>query len=468
MTDSISGKRKKFGTTADLKKISVSGYKSIKDRVEMWIAPVTLLAGANSSGKSSFLQPLLLLKQTIESQVDPGPILLHGANVRVSNFADIVSSIGRRGDKKSIDIELEVSTRIDYFKYSLSFGFEKKKLVARLSVKRGNSEPVLLEEGKKLEQEELERLVGEEAVFRGLLLNQQKTYDAVCKRDRFLFNVEFRRKDGSADARGIGRYKVYPETGGFGRYNVSSILQTLFERVYHVPALRGNPEPSYRAVGLGGKFPGTFDNYVASIINEWRQNDKEKLDELGALLAELGLTWKVSSKKIDDTQVQILVGRLQHPRQGGAKDLVNIVQVGFAVSQVLPILVALLVAQPGEIVYIEQPEIHLHPKAQVKLTALLVRFAAQNSIKIVIETHSSLVLTGIQTEVARGALSATDVSLNWFSRDDDGVTGVVAGRVEPDGSFGDWPEDFTEVELGASERFVKASSRHLTSPQKSN
>jgi AAA15 family ATPase/GTPase len=387
MTDSISGKRKKFGTTADLKKISVSGYKSIKDRVEMWIAPVTLLAGANSSGKSSFLQPLLLLKQTIESQVDPGPILLHGANVRVSNFADIVSSIGRRGDKKSIDIELEVSTRIDYFKYSLSFGFEKKKLVARLSVKR---------------------------------------------------------------------------------YNVSSILQTLFERVYHVPALRGNPEPSYRAVGLGGKFPGTFDNYVASIINEWRQNDKEKLDELGALLAELGLTWKVSSKKIDDTQVQILVGRLQHPRQGGAKDLVNIVQVGFAVSQVLPILVALLVAQPGEIVYIEQPEIHLHPKAQVKLTALLVRFAAQNSIKIVIETHSSLVLTGIQTEVARGALSATDVSLNWFSRDDDGVTGVVAGRVEPDGSFGDWPEDFTEVELGASERFVKASSRHLTSPQKSN
>ncbi len=445
--------RRRARTNLQITRLWVSGYKSIRDKVELRIAPITLLAGANSSGKSSFLQPLLLLKQTIESQVDPGVLLLHGANVRVSNFSDIVSSINKKGASESINIGMEIAFAENVYRSTLVFSNNEDKLSVRLQIQRNEKSPVEIENEKQLNEDEVFRLLGEEFKFVSSMYRNSRV---ICARERFLFNLEFRE----------GRGKSRENT--ISSYGLSGFQERALTKFYHVPALRGNPEPSYRAVGLGGKFPGTFDDYVASIINEWKQNDKPKLAELGRLLAELGLTWKVSSKKIDDTQVQILVGRLQHPRQGGAKDLVNIVQVGFAVSQVLPILVAVLVAKPGEVVYIEQPEIHLHPKAQVKLTGLLVRFAAQNAIKIVIETHSSLVLTGIQTEVARGVLPAADVSLNWFSRDDDGVTQVASGVVESDGSFGDWPEDFTEVELGASERFVRASSRRQASSQKSN
>src|SRR5438270_12368881 len=65
--------------------IQVAGFKSISDLQRVEIRPLTLLAGANSSGKSSMMQPLLLLKQTLEAPYDPGPLLLNGPNVKFTS-----------------------------------------------------------------------------------------------------------------------------------------------------------------------------------------------------------------------------------------------------------------------------------------------------------------------------------------------------------------------------------------------
>jgi len=62
--------------------ITVGGFKSIATKQTIEVRPLTILAGANSSGKTSFLQPLLLLKQTLEAPYDPGPLLLDGPNVK--------------------------------------------------------------------------------------------------------------------------------------------------------------------------------------------------------------------------------------------------------------------------------------------------------------------------------------------------------------------------------------------------
>ena len=76
--------------------ISVCGYKSIARRQSIDIRPLTILAGANSSGKSSMVQPLLLLKQTLEASYDPGPLLLDGPNVRFTSGDQFLSRI-RKG-----------------------------------------------------------------------------------------------------------------------------------------------------------------------------------------------------------------------------------------------------------------------------------------------------------------------------------------------------------------------------------
>ncbi|MGH8905499.1 MAG: hypothetical protein ACRD0K_03045 [Egibacteraceae bacterium] len=70
--------------------LSVAGFESIADEQTIEIRPLTLLAGTNSSGKSSMLQPLLLLKQTLESPFDPGALLLDGPNVRFSSAEQLL------------------------------------------------------------------------------------------------------------------------------------------------------------------------------------------------------------------------------------------------------------------------------------------------------------------------------------------------------------------------------------------
>jgi hypothetical protein len=80
-------------------RIAVEGFKSIVNRQEIEIAPLTILAGANSSGKSSIMQPLLMLKQTLEAQYDPGPLLIYGPNV--SSHLPVSSSHAKREDPQA-------------------------------------------------------------------------------------------------------------------------------------------------------------------------------------------------------------------------------------------------------------------------------------------------------------------------------------------------------------------------------
>src|ERR1022692_4175754 len=78
-----------------ISQVSVTGYKSIGSECSVEIRPLTVLAGANSSGKSSIIQPLLLLKQTLEASYDPGALLLDGPNVRFTSGDQFLSRLGK-------------------------------------------------------------------------------------------------------------------------------------------------------------------------------------------------------------------------------------------------------------------------------------------------------------------------------------------------------------------------------------
>jgi predicted ATPase len=176
----------------------------------------------------------------------------------------------------------------------------------------------------------------------------------------------------------------------------------------------------------------------------------------------MGLTWKVVAKSVDDTQVELKVGRLPHGQKRDANDLVNIADAGFGLSQALPVVVALIAAKPGQFVYIEQPEIHLHPLAQRRLANVLLH-AVDSGAVVVIETHSILLLRAVQTLVATGRLSPNDVALHWFQRDEKGQTQVHQASLDDTGAYGDWPEDFDRTELEAERDYLDAvESRRRT------
>ena len=200
---------------------------------------------------------------------------------------------------------------------------------------------------------------------------------------------------------------------------------------------------------------------MASLIADWTSHSSKRIRDLSEDLRSLGLTWKIEAKRVDDTQVELQVGRMLHPKQGGARDLVSVADVGFGVSQTLPVVVALRVARAGQLVYIEQPEIHLHPRAQVAMARLLVN-AADRGVRVVAETHSSLVLLGVQTLVAQGEIAPDLVGLNWFVRDGkDGATRIQSANLDKAGRYGDWPEDFDDVALKTESRYLSAAEARL-------
>jgi predicted ATPase len=89
-------------------RIAVEGFKSISKKQSIDIAPLTILAGANSSGKSSIMQPLLMLKQTLDATYDPGPLKIDGPNVRFTSMDQFLSRIEAEAQNKLLSLEIGI------------------------------------------------------------------------------------------------------------------------------------------------------------------------------------------------------------------------------------------------------------------------------------------------------------------------------------------------------------------------
>ena len=117
--------------------IVVSGYKSIRDEVSLQITPLTLLAGANSSGKSSFMQPILLLKQTLEASYDPGALLLNGPIVRFTSVDDLFWHAYGYPRASSIKVGIRYT---DGPLYTMVYGKQKNKAMDIIDLTISNKE----------------------------------------------------------------------------------------------------------------------------------------------------------------------------------------------------------------------------------------------------------------------------------------------------------------------------------------
>lgn len=432
MAKAINSKKKDSPEKPDgITKISVAGFKSIAEEQSIEVRPLTILAGANSSGKSSIMQPLLLLKQTLEASYDPGALRLDGPNVRFTSADQFLSHTGRGKHIDVFSIGIETGDE-----GSLTTYFRKQP---RKPIEVQRSLYVKGDAGDQIRAD----IISDEGDFLG-----SEKIELKVVRDRFLLGHCFSERGDSSGQRDIV-------------ITLGAEIEPYIREVIHVPGLRGNPERTYVVAAVGGTFPGTFENYVASVIAKWQtEEDNDNLERVSQDLKELGLTWKVSATPLNDTQVELQVARLPQVTRGRASEMVSIADVGFGVSQTLPVVVALREAKPGQLVYLEQPEIHLHPRAQTAMAKVLAD-AARRGVHVVAETHSALLILGIQTLVAEGKLAPELVKLHWFERKD-GMTKIKSADLDEAGSFGDWPEDFADLALEAQSRYLDAVEARTT------
>jgi len=435
----------KFG----LRELSISGFKSFAEEKTIEIRPLTIFSGPNSSGKSSIMQPLLLMKQTLEESYDPGTLLLDGPNVRFTETKQILFNNG--ADKQynvfSIGMKLrEHSYKIMFEKGSP--GFKLKGMEFDIDNKNVLVTP-------DMDTEQIKKLNWEYFTEDGPVSFLGEDMKLSVEKKRCFLTIYASKK--------FKEEKRQVEFGVEVTNRQRQSLANYIQNIIHLPGLRGIPERNYPTTSIESfknqTFPGTFEKYVAGVINYWQEKEPKKLADLEGNIQKIGLTNKVRTKLIDDTKVGMFVGRSIKDCEN---DLVSIADVGLGVSQTLPVVVALLLGRPGTIVYIEQPEIHLHPKAQFHL-AELIADSAKRGVKVIIETHSSILIKGIQTLVAEKELPRELVKLHWFKRNlNDGVTEVNSADLDENGSFGEWPEDFDETELYASSAYLEAIEKNLS------
>jgi len=366
---------------AGITRITIEGYKSIVKEQSIEIAPLTILAGANSSGKSSMIQPLLLLKQTLEAPFASDPLFINGPTLKFTSSDQFLS--GKADKARALRISIDAGDDMHW----------KVKFV------KEPGQPLTVAEG---------------------------VWRHASRRELFQDDSDFKP------------------------------VATEIIRTVHVRGLRGNPERSYPITAVGKSFPGIFESYVASIIERWQtQSAHEFLDALNQDLEHLDLNSGVVAARLNEAEVELKVKRAR-----STKDLVNIADVGFGVSQTLPVLVALRVARPEQMVYMEQPELHLHPLAQTRMADILAN-AAKRGVRVVVETHSSLLLRAVQTLVAKRQLDRDLVRLHWFARDKRGGTHIESAQMDENGAFGNWPEDFGDVILDSERDYLDAVESHV-------
>ena len=408
-----------------IKSLRLKNFKAFEDTGRIHIKPLTVLAGPNSSGKSSVLQSLLLLKQTLEGPPEI-ELNLDGRYLQFSRFNELTFGkppLSRCEINLAFDVETSMPVELVPMYFSGVHVPEESNNVTLNSEielafrykKRGREVAVVLDRFKvssRLNDEIGPRLSG---VLRNGQYRITSGGKGVRLPERF---KNMRIKDVS------GRHFLPHSIVFEGNDESLRILLMPLDQIFLNPLrhlqleiegnikylgpLRERPRRAYLHSGNPMTEMGESGQYAAQILWLEKDNQIKYLPGLGQAIQEttlleavndafirLGMLQPVDVKSEKSVMYQILFGI----RGSKAGEAVTIADVGFGVSQLLPILVLGLRSDESSILLLEQPEIHLHPKLQANLADFLLTLAAQDR-RLVVETHSDHFINRLRRRVA--------------------------------------------------------------------
>jgi hypothetical protein len=233
---------------------------------------------------------------------------------------------------------------------------------------------------------------------------------------------------------------------------VEGIVADICRTMYYVGPLR---EPPRRMYELGGEMPrevGRRGEHTPEILFRWRE-DEARIADVHRWLSHFGYDERLTWKEYGETAFGMFVCRTPDSAPTSFLDL------GFGMSQILPLIVQGLQAGGGDRIIIEQPEIHLNPRLQAKVGDLLKEIV-DSGVDVIVETHSEHLLLRIRRLIAENKLNSDDVALYFVDRTgDSSVVRRIAlaqnGHISPQ----DWPADFFDDGLRESLGLASAQAR---------
>jgi len=369
--------------------VKIKNFKSLKD-IEISLSNLTLITGVNSTGKSSFIQAILLLKQNKNNlqQLTTYNIL----NINHSENQEILKHFAKMNENITLLLDGEY-------------------------VSLGNKKDILYQE------------VFDENI-----------------------NIEIYAKDVYLKTHYNNKLKINIETTDTVTYLLFNLFQQNFQ---YIMTDRVSPSITYPLSELNIKdnLIGLRGEYTAHYLAENRhqilkiEDLKHKNSETSQLLENVSLWLSEISNGIDiDSTINPSQNNVtltySYKYSNGITNKYNPLNVGFGITYVLPIIVAILKSKPDDLIIIENPESHLHPAGQSKI-AELCAIASANGVQIIVETHSDHFLNGIRVATKKGVLTPEQSKVYYFRKDKDELeTKIDEINIDKNGGIDNYPKGF--------------------------
>lgn len=424
-------------TRLRLKNIKGWGEQLWSDGVPL--SNVTLLLGPNSAGKTSLLQIPLLLKQTFASPDRFVHLNLGGQSTDLVDLGSYESLVHQQETKRDVGVGLSLDVRrsgkpisIDY---SATFtALQGAPVVKCLEIASGGQTFSVTRQ------------------LRGGYRIAAPGYTPREGKGR----VDARRSFQPERALAFSQEAI-AELGPAGAtiQDLSLLLRQALDAVAYLGPLREHPERTYLWSGVEPRDIGKRGELAVHALlasDNTRIRPKPGVEGGRQWLVGKVSTW-LSRLGVADELVLERHGRSRHYGLVvvRGKQRANLMDVGFGVSQVLPMIVLSHIVPQGSTIVAEQPELHLHPRAQGGLAELMAEVARDRGVQFLVETHSEHLFRRLQTLMADEVMRPNDCALYFV---DNGRAGAQLDRLQVDafGRVSNWPKHFFGDALGETER----------------
>lgn len=411
-----------------LTEITLKNFKCFKEKTVFPLGKFNLLTGINGRGKSSLLQSLLLFKQTVEHNPNTNALLLNGSCVELGTFEEVKNS----DNPNEMPIEIGFSAEKEGY-LSIHLEMYNNDTNSRIIIPR----TLKVTSNIGLSLKGLNELVYDslwnKSYYNGWVYKENDLTELISAPLNFFPEKPF----------------FAPNYIGYHPLKIPSFRLTDFcpiHKIHYIAADRIGPKNNYKQENLGDFITtGTKGENTATVLIQMGEslvNDKLYLGNSAKTLLEQCEEWlnyifegaKVSIKTERD-MIYISYNTNQKSHRYRPSN------VGFGYSYILPIVVSGLIAKEGEILIVENPEAHLHPKAQSRLTEFLARVAACK-VQVFVETHSEHILNALRIATLKEDIDIQhdEVSILYFQ--DNEEVPFVPIPVDKNGGIDTWPEGF--------------------------
>ncbi len=434
--------------------IRMTNFKSWRDTGAVRMAPLTAFFGANSSGKSSLLQMLLLLKQTAESN-DRGLVLKTGSmqpgyvnlgtpqEITFGNEKEMLLGVSWRLDPSSnlrVPIPGEDSfLDIENLAFASTIRAEPQRVYVRsLSYRQADKFSV-----------NLDRKDNNRYTIRAYVDGEEARRPS--HRPRVLLTAE--KCYGFSD-----EALLYYQDTGYLR-SLEHEFERQFRKLHYLGPLREYPQRTYvwggeRPSNLGLKGEQAVHALLSGKSQSIFSGARGKYSKLDARVAkwlvDLDLSASFETRPLFEGSNQYAVWLKRH--ENSSETLLS--DVGIGVSQVLPVLVLCYYVPLGSTIILEQPELHLHPSVQSGLADVFIDVIKRRKVQIIVESHSEHFLRRLQLRIAEEKLNPCDTAL-YFCEMREGESKLKPLELDMFGSICNWPEDFFGDMTGETIKIVK-------------